>query len=76
MSAVEPTTTTPAPVVVEEVKPTETPAETPAPAVEAPKVEDVAAPVRLPCWSLCLISFSHISLFFFSIRRQRRQRPL
>jgi hypothetical protein len=73
MSAVEATTTTPAPVVVEEVKPTETAAEAPAPAAEAPKVEDVAAPVRFPCRFLCLISFSLNSPFFFSLHKEAKK---
>jgi uncharacterized membrane protein len=64
MSAVE-AVTTPAPV--EEVKPTETvPAPEPAaPAAEAPKVEDVAAPVRVHF--VCFIS-----LFLIFTRRPRK----
>lgn len=59
------------PAVVEEAKPAETVAatESSAPAVEVPKVEDAAAPVRLPfdCY---------ISLFLISTRRPRRQKLL
>lgn len=68
MSATE-AVTTPAPV--EEVKPTETApvTESSAPAAEAPKVEEVAAPVRLLflCW---------FSSFLISTRRPRKQRRL
>jgi hypothetical protein len=61
MSTVEATAT---PVPVEEVKPTETaPAtESSAPAAEAPKVEEAAAPVRFLRWLLRVIS---LSLTFF-----------
>jgi hypothetical protein len=67
MSTVEATAT---PVPVEEVKPTETApvTESSAPAAEAPKVEEVAAPVRFLCWSLCFVSLSltRFLSFFFS----------
>lgn len=60
MSTVEATAT---PVPVEEVKPTETApvTETSAPAAEAPKVEEVASPVRFPCY---FISFLCLLIFF------------
>jgi hypothetical protein len=83
MSTVEATAT---PVPVEEVKSTETApvTETPAPAAEAPKVEDVAATVSFLCWFplfgfylsyLFPLPFFFFSFFFLS-RRQRIQRPL
>ena len=65
MSAVEATATP----VVEEAKPTETaPVTESSAAAEAPKVEDVATPVRFLCWFLCVISFfltSFLFSFFF-----------
>ncbi len=59
MSTAEATTTL---APVEEAKPTETVpiTESSAPAAEAPKVEDVAAPVRLLYFFLCRISLSHL----------------
>jgi hypothetical protein len=69
MSTVETTAT---PVPVEEVKPTETApvTESPAPAVEAPKTEDVAAPVRL---LLCVISLSLTPPPFFFLRKEAKE---
>jgi hypothetical protein len=62
MSTAEATTT---PVPVEEVKPTETaPVEPSPPAAEAPKVEEVAAPVRFLCYFLCRPSLP-LTFFFF-----------
>lgn len=64
MSTVEATAT---PVAVEEVKPAETVpvTESSAPAAEAPKVEEVASPVRFPCYFPCHFFVCYFFLTFF-----------